>query len=717
MPRSFSSCALSIWSKGVKGLTSGILSCRTLVIAAVNVVLPWSMWPMVPMLTCGLVRWNLAFATGFSSLVAIHPPGPGGWSRTYCCLLASRLGDDLLGDAGRDLRIRIELHAVVRPALCPAAQVPHVAEHLRQRDKRLDGPDPGSFLHGLDLATAAVQVADDFTHVLLRRPDLYGHDRLEQHGTRMGGRLLERHRARDLEGKVRRGDLGGGAIGQRHLHVDHRVTGQDAELGSLLAAGVHRGNVLPGDPAPGHLVLELVPAAVAAGGLEVDDHAAVLARTAGLLLVRVLDLLDLAGDRLAVGHLRPADVRLDLQLAAHAVNRHLEVQFPHAGDDRLAGFLVGPDLEGRVLLGEPLDRGAQLLLVALGLRLDGDVDHRGRERHPLQDHRRRDRGQRVARGGVLQAHHGHDLPGHRERALLALVRVHLVDLADPLPAALDRVQHVAARLQGARVDADVGELAEVLVGHDLEGERGERRLGVGAPLYRRVLVAYRVALDRRDVDRAWQVVHDRVEHRLDALVLERGPAQHRGQRARDRGAPDRRDELLLGRLGALQVQLHHLVVVLGDRLEQPVTPLPRCLGVIVGDAHDVVLVALALGLPKQRAHPDQVDDTAEVRLDAPRQLDHERRRAKPVRDHLHAPVELRAHPVHLVDEADPRHAVPVRLPPHRLGLGLDARYGVEDRDRTVEHPERALHLDGEVHVPGRVDDVDGVAEPARRGPG
>jgi hypothetical protein len=41
---------------------------------------------MVPMLTCGLVRWNLAFATGISSLVSFlalpplaagHPPRVG----------------------------------------------------------------------------------------------------------------------------------------------------------------------------------------------------------------------------------------------------------------------------------------------------------------------------------------------------------------------------------------------------------------------------------------------------------------------------------------------------------------------------------------------------------------------------------------------------------------------------------------------------------------
>src|SRR5437016_4610385 len=231
IPRSFSSFALSIWSKGVKGLTSGILSCSTLVIAAVSVVLPWSMCPMVPILTCGLVRWNLAFATVSPRWLRSTRPGLHGWGRTDCWLLASRLGDDLLGNGGRDLGVRIELHAVVRPALRPAAQIPDVAEHLRQRYKCLDHPGPGTLLHGLNMATAAVQVADDFAHVLVGRPDLDGHDRLEQRGVRLGGRLLERHRTRDLEGELGRVDLVVSAVDQRHLDVDHRVAGQHAELG------------------------------------------------------------------------------------------------------------------------------------------------------------------------------------------------------------------------------------------------------------------------------------------------------------------------------------------------------------------------------------------------------------------------------------------------------------------------------------------------------
>ncbi len=61
MPRAFSSGALSIWSKAVKA-TFGFFSWRTFVIAAVRVVLPWSMCPIVPTLTWGFVRSNFFLA-------------------------------------------------------------------------------------------------------------------------------------------------------------------------------------------------------------------------------------------------------------------------------------------------------------------------------------------------------------------------------------------------------------------------------------------------------------------------------------------------------------------------------------------------------------------------------------------------------------------------------------------------------------------------------
>jgi len=53
----------------------------------------------------------------------------------------------------------------------------------------------------------------------------------------------------------------------------------------------------------------------------------------------------------------------------------------------------------------------------------------------------------------------------------------------------------------------------------------------------------------------------------------------------------------------------------------------------------------------------------------------------------------------------------------RLGLRLDALVGIEHAYRAVEHAQRALDLDGEVDVPGRVDDVEALAVPESRGGG
>ena len=78
---------------------------------------------------------------------------------------------------------------------------------------------------------------------------------------------------------------------------------------------------------------------------------------------------------------------------------------------------------------------------------------------------------------------------------------------------------------------------------------------------------------------------------------------------------------------------------------------------------------------------------------------------------------IRAHAVHLVHEADARHFVLVRLPPDRLRLRLNARDGVEHDHAAIEDTQAALHLCGEVHMSGRVDDVDVVVAPlsGRRG--
>src|SRR5690349_18508535 len=102
MPRARSSGALSIESKARNWASP--LSARTLVIAAVRVVLPWSTCPIVPTFTCGLVRSNFAFAIALCSFPS------GAW-------LADRLLHERGGDVLGNFFVVRELHAVARPSL------------------------------------------------------------------------------------------------------------------------------------------------------------------------------------------------------------------------------------------------------------------------------------------------------------------------------------------------------------------------------------------------------------------------------------------------------------------------------------------------------------------------------------------------------------------------------------------------------------------------
>ena len=118
--------------------------------------------------------------------------------------------------------------------------------------------------------------------------------------------------------------------------------------------------------------------------------------------------------------------------------------------------------------------------------------------------------------------------------------------------------------------------------------------------------------------------------------------------------------------------------------------------------------ALGLLVPEDGLHLDEIDHADEAVLGANGELDRHRIAPQAGPDLLDTAQEIRTGAVHFVDEGDPRHSVFVHLPPHGLGLRLDSRHRAIHGDRRIEHPKAALHLDGEVDVSRRVDDVDPV---------
>ncbi len=134
---------------------------------------------------------------------------------------------------------------------------------------------------------------------------------------------------------------------------------------------------------------------------------------------------------------------------------------------------------------------------------------------------------------------------------------------------------------------------------------------------------------------------------------------------------------------------------------------------------DVVLGAHRFVFPDDRFHGHQVDDAFELVFLSDGQLDRDGLGIQALADGVDGVLEIGAHLVDLVDEANARHAVLIGLTPNGFRLRLDAMHGIEHGAGAVEHAQRALHLGREVHVAGRVDDVDADIFPdaGRRGRG
>src|ERR1700728_171464 len=566
--------------------------------------------------------------------------------------LSSALLDDLLRDVRRHLLVPLELHRVVGPALRVGAQVGGIPEHLAQGNLGVNRKRVAALLGALQVPATTREIAHHVAHEVLWSYDLDREHGLQEHRLGAPGSLLERDRAGDLEGDLRGVHVVILAVHQRDAYVDHWITGLDAVLQGLLDALLNSRDVFRWDGSTLDLVDEVK--ALAGRGLHVDVDDPDLARAAGLAHELAFDLLDRAADRLAVGDLRAPDVRLDAELALHAVDEHFEVQLTHARNLGLAGFFVGAHLEGGVLLGEAAERDRHLLLVDLRLWLDGDLDNRLRESDVLKLDGCVRSGQRVAGYDLLDADRCRDVAGVDLGDLLALVGVHHQNAPDALCATAVDVEHARAGLEFPGVDAEVGELADVRVGHDLEGERGKGLGVVGVALDLRFLA---IALDRfgandrRHVKRRGQVVDDGVEQWLHALVLERGAAQNRSQLGREGGLADRLLKNVLRHLGLLEDQLEQSVVVVRDLLQQVLT---SGLSGFEQRLRDLgfFLLSAELVFVDDCLHLDEIDDTYKIALSADRQLDRDGVRAEPVDHRLHALLEVSAGAVHLVDVGD-----------------------------------------------------------------
>ena len=174
------------------------------------------------------------------------------------------------------------------------------------------------------------------------------------------------------------------AVEHRRAEIHHRVARQEAAQPRVLHALFDRRDELPRDRAAEDVVHELEVAA-ARKRLELDLAVAELAVAAGLLLVAAVRF-GRRGDRLAIRNPRQLQVDLDAEPPLQLRDRHLDVRLSLPGEQQLLRLRVAVVADARILFLQPVQRRADLLLVAAALRLDrvrddrlGELDRRDRD--------------------------------------------------------------------------------------------------------------------------------------------------------------------------------------------------------------------------------------------------------------------------------------------------------------------------------------------------
>jgi len=413
--------------------------------------------------------------------------------------------------------------------------------------------------------------------------------------------------------------------------------------------------------------------------------------------------------RLFVGNLGLTHIRFYLKLTQQTVYDDLQVQLAHAGDDGLAGLLIGVGAESGILLSQLGKAQAHLLLTDFGLRLNGNADNRLWEFHRFQDDRMLGVAQGITGGGVLQAHGTGNITGIAGLNVFAVVRMHLQNSAHALIVFLHRVIDAGAGIHSTGVHTEEAQLAYIGVGHDLESESGKWRVIAGRSGL--LFLGVRVyTLDVRDIGGGRHIVYHSVQQLLYALVAVGTAAAYGNHVVGNGGLADAALDLINGELLTVEIFHQQLLVLLGHMLQQLVVVLIG-LGLHIGgdvlhaDIFSKVIV-VHIGL-----HLYQVDNTLKGILDADGQLDRNSVALQTVAHHAHYIVEVSAHNVHLVYKCHSRHMVLVSLAPNGLRLRLYAALGAKNGYGTVQHAQGTLYLYREINMSRGVDDIDAVALP------
>ncbi len=312
-----------------------------------------------------------------------------------------------------------------------------------------------------------------------------------------------------------------------------------------------------------------------------------------------------------------------------------------------------------------------------------------------------------------QAHHNHNFARLGAFHLLPPVGMRAVDAAQTVILAAGGIAQAFALMDTPRVHAYKGQLAAIFHEHF----KDQRRCGgIGRCLHNDFPTIGIVPHRGRDIGGRGQQGAHGIKHGLHTHVAQGRAAENGRERAGQSGAPQGCVDVGQGEC-AFQIGFHKGVVRFAKLFQQNFAPGGGDGGFFFRKGRAVHCLALIRGVKGQALLVHKVKHGAEI-FALPKGDGHGNGIGLQALAHgLEHCLKICAQPVYFIDKGDLGNVEIFRLPPHGFRLRLNPAHGAENAHGPVQHAQGALHLNGEVHMARRVDEVDGIFAPLAGGAG
>ena len=286
--------------------------------------------------------------------------------------------------------------------------------------------------------------------------------------------------------------------------------------------------------------------------------------------------------------------------------------------------------------------------------------------------------------------------------------MHLYDTAKTFTRRFHGVQDGVTGVNHTRVNAEEGQVTHEWVSSNFERQCRERLFVACVTFSRSIFTVVQDAVDRRNVNRGWQVINYRIQHRLNTFVLECRTTGYQDDFVVQNTLTQSFFDLFFSQFFTTQVFLHQLFRSFSSGFDQVLVPFVSQVLHLSWDIFVFEGNALVCIVPVDGFHFHQVDNAGEAFFSTNCQLQRNRVRAQTGFDLTNNFQEVSTHTVHFVNERDTWNFIFVCLTPYGFRLWLNTTNSTVNHYRTIKNTHGTFYFDSEVNVPWGVDDVDVV---------